>query len=49
MRENISWFFIEKIELMEYVMPLEEKQQGVAHRAARYYKFDRKIFNKGRR
>lgn len=29
--------------------PLEEKQQGVAHRAARYYKFDKKIYNKTRR
>lgn len=27
---------------MEYVVPLEEKQQGVAHRAARYYKFRQK-------
>ncbi|KAB4395502.1 DNA mismatch repair protein MutT, partial [Bacteroides thetaiotaomicron] len=24
-------------------------QQGVAHRAARYYKFDKKIYNKVRR
>ena len=30
---------------MEYVVPLEEKQQGVAHRAARYYRFDKKIYN----
>lgn len=27
---------------MEYVVPLEEKQQGVAHRAARYYRFDKR-------
>lgn len=35
--------------MMEYVVPLEEKQQGVAHRAARYYKFDKKVYNKVRR
>lgn len=40
---------IKKIALMEYVVPLEEKQQGVAHRAARYYRFDKKIYNKIRR
>lgn len=41
--------FHKKIALMEYVVPLDERQQGVAHRAARYYKFDKKIYNKGRR
>lgn len=41
--------FHKKIALMEYVAPLEEKQQGVAHRAARYYRFDKKIYNKVRR
>ena len=41
--------FHKKIALMDYVVPLEEKQTGVAHRAARYYKFDRKIYNKTRR
>lgn len=41
--------FHKKIALMEYVVPLEEKQQGVAHRAARYYRFDKKIYNKIRR
>lgn len=41
--------FHKKIALMEYVVPLEERQQGVAHRAARYYKFDKKIYNKVRR
>lgn len=41
--------FHKKIALMEYVVPLEERQQGVAHRAARYYKFDKKIYNKIRR
>lgn len=41
--------FHKKIALMEYVVPMEEKQQGVAHRAARYYRFDKKIYNKVRR
>ena len=41
--------FHKKIALMEYVVPMEEKQQGVAHRAARYYRFDKKIYNKIRR
>lgn len=41
--------FHKKISMMEYIVPLDEKQQGVAHRAARYYKFDRKIYNKTRR
>ncbi len=41
--------FHKKIASMEYVVPLEEKQLGVAHRAARYYRFDKKIYNKIRR
>ena len=41
--------FHKKIAMMEYVVPLEERQKGVAHRAARYYKFDKKIYNKIRR
>ena len=41
--------FHKKIAMMEYVVPLDEKQQGVAHRAARYYHFDKKIYNKARR
>lgn len=41
--------FHKKIAMMEYVVALEEKQLGVAHRAARYYKFDKKIYNKVRR
>ena len=40
--------FHKKIALMPYVVPLEEKEQGVAHRAARYYRFNRKIYNKTR-
>lgn len=38
--------FHKKIAMMEFVIPLDERQIGVAHRAARYYKFDRKIYNK---
>ena len=41
--------FHKKIALMDYVLPLEEHQQGVAHRAARYYRFDKKLYNKTRR
>ena len=37
--------FHKKIALMDYVVPLEEKERGVAHRAARYYRFDRVIYN----
>lgn len=40
--------FHKKIAMMEYVVPLEERQQGVAHRAARFYRFDKKIYNKNR-
>ena len=38
--------FHKKISAMEYVVPLEEKQSTVAHRAARYYKFDRVQYKK---
>ena len=41
--------FHKKIALMDYVLPLEERQQGVAHRAARYYRFDKKLYNTTRR
>lgn len=41
--------FHKKIAFMGYVVPLDEKEQGVAHRAARYYRFDKKIYNKLRR
>lgn len=40
--------FHKKIAMMEYVVPLEEKEKGVAHRAARYYRFDKKIYKKTR-
>jgi hypothetical protein len=38
--------FHKKIAQISYIVPLEEKEQGVAHRAARYYRFDKKIYNK---
>lgn len=41
--------FHKKITMMEYVIPMDEYQQGVSHRAARYYRFDKKIYNKVRR
>ena len=41
--------FHKKVMAMAYVVPLDEFQKGVAHRAARFYRFDRKIFNRQRR
>ena len=41
--------FHKKIALMEYVVHLEEKQQSFDHRAARFYRYDTKIYNKIRR
>lgn len=41
--------FHKKMESMEYIHPLDEFQTGVAHRAARYYKFDRKAYNRRRK
>ncbi|MBE6275804.1 MAG: NUDIX hydrolase [Bacteroides sp.] len=38
--------FHKKIVQMPYVVMLEEKEVGVSHRAARYYKFDRVAYNK---
>lgn len=40
--------FHKKIAAMPYVVALNEKQQNVSHRAARYYKFDKTIYNKGK-
>ena len=37
--------FHKKLAMMEYVVPLDEYETGVSHRAARYYKFDKKIYN----
>ena len=38
--------FHKKIASRPYIKPLDEKEEGVAHRAARYYRFDRKIYNR---
>lgn len=38
--------FHKKVAAMFYIVPLDERQQGVAHRAARYFKFDKKSYNK---
>ena len=38
--------FHKKIASRPYIVPLDEKEEGVAHRAARYYRFDRKIYNR---
>jgi hypothetical protein len=38
--------FHKKISQWTFIVPLEEKEKGVAHRAARYFKFDKKIFAK---
>ena len=40
--------FHKKIAALDYIVVLDEKQEGVSHRAARYYKFDRIIYNKRR-
>ncbi len=40
--------FHKKIAKMEYVIPLNEREEAVAHRAARFYRFDRVIYNKTR-
>lgn len=36
--------FHKKLAQMPYIVPLEEHERGVPHRAARYYKFDRKTY-----
>lgn len=41
--------FHKKLAQTDYIIPLDEKQQGVAHRAARLYKFDKKAFIKSRK
>ena len=38
--------FHKKLPQMPYLIPLEEKEKGVAHRAAKYYKFDGKQYVK---
>lgn len=41
--------FKKKMMQLAYIEPLDEYEQGVAHRAARYYRFDRIKYKKSRR
>ncbi|MDR1937837.1 MAG: NUDIX hydrolase [Tannerellaceae bacterium] len=38
--------FHKKINAMEYVVQTEETEKGMPHRSARYYRFDKKVYNK---
>jgi hypothetical protein len=38
--------FHKKMSRMDYVIPLDEFETGVSHRAARFYKFDKKTYSK---
>ena len=38
--------FHKKLMKMDYIIPLEDRQENVSHRAARYYKFDKVRYNK---
>ncbi|WP_280747745.1 NUDIX domain-containing protein [Parabacteroides sp. PF5-9] len=40
--------FHKKMNSLEYVVPTDDIQDGVAHRAARYYRFDKVKYNKQR-
>lgn len=40
--------FRRKITKMDYLIPLSETQKGVSHKPARYYSFDREIYDKTR-
>ena len=33
---------------MPYIVALDEREKGVAHRAARYFRFDKILYNKSR-
>jgi len=41
--------FQKKVNQLDYVVALDGREQGVAHRAARLYRFDRKLFKRVRR
>lgn len=41
--------FRKKVSQMNYVIPLKEKQKGVAHKPARLYMFSREVFKKTRK
>lgn len=38
--------FHKKMQALPYLKELDEKQKNVSHRAARYYRFDRSVYNK---
>jgi hypothetical protein len=40
--------FHKKISQLTYIVPLEEREVGVAHRAARYFRFDKKLYQKSK-
>lgn len=40
--------FRKKVAKMKYLIPLDEKQQGVSHKPARYYKFCKETYEKTR-
>ena len=40
--------FYKKVIQLPYLVALDEREKGVAHRAARFYRFDKNIFNKTR-
>ena len=41
--------FRKKVAQMNYVIPLKEKQKGVAHKPAQLYRFSREVFRKTRK
>jgi 8-oxo-dGTP diphosphatase len=41
--------FRKKVSQMHYVIPLNKKQQGVAHKPAQYYLFSREVYEKTRK
>jgi hypothetical protein len=40
--------FRKKVAQMNYIVPLKEKQKGVAHKPARLYRFSREIYEKSK-
>ena len=40
--------FYKKLSMMPWVVPMEAKEKGVAHRAGRLYRFDRALYSKSR-
>lgn len=41
--------FHKYISKIKYIVPLDEREEGVSHRAARYYRFDRQAYNQLRK